>query len=320
MHHPRLRRLPAVALAAGLGLALTGCAAANGPDALPVPDSAGATTADFGHVHALDFDPVSGALYAATHTGVWLLPAAGLPEGFPTVTSGGAGAPGTAVQIAGRSQDTMAFTVAEPGLLLGSGHPDPVEQPELDPPNLGLIASTDGAATWQTRSLRGTTDFHDLDAVVLQDGRLRVVGYDSTAGLVRTSDDGGVTWSTGAALGLRDLAIDPAAPTRVLATTADGLLASDDLGVTFAPVAGAPELVLVSSRGGGGFVGVDVDGVIWVADGDEWMPRGRTSGVPEAITVVDGPGGAEWLLVADARGIVVGTVDGEPPTMLVPAG
>jgi hypothetical protein len=106
-----------------------------------------------GHVNGLGADPSTGQTYAATHTGVWLLPTTELASSYPAVDSADVQAP---VQIAERWQDTMGFTVVRPGLLLGSVHPDIVEQPGLDPPNLGLISSTVAAQPYVTRPYRFT--------------------------------------------------------------------------------------------------------------------------------------------------------------------
>lgn len=141
--------------------------------------------------------------------------------------------------IADRAHDTMDFTVARPGLLLGSGHPAPNEQLDLNPPNLGLIRSTDQGHTWETISLRGEADFHDLETVELPDGELRIYGYDSTEATLLVSDDTGKTWASAAALEARDFAVDPGDPDRIYATTAQGLLLSQDAGRTFAAVEGA---------------------------------------------------------------------------------
>ena len=213
----------------------------------------------------------------------------------------------------------MGFMVAKPGLLLGSGHPDLEEQPDLDPPNLGLITSTDGASTWDTVSLRGQVDFHDLEATEQPDGHLRIYGYDSGSGTVLVSQDTGVTWTTGATLELRDLAVDPAAPDRVYATTAAGTLVSDDAGVSFQPVPDAPLLYLLTITPDGEFIGVDADGIILTSpDGATWSERGRTAGPAEALTYVGGD--APWILIADERGIVASDDYGVTGTMLVEYG
>lgn len=294
------------ALAAALLSVLTACTAETG-------EAPASEAAYFGHVHGLGADPSTGQTYAATHNGVWLLPTAELPESYPAADGDGVEAP---VQIAGRAQDTMGFVVGGPGLLFGSGHPDLAEQPDLNPPNLGLISSTDGATTWESVSLRGEVDFHDLDTVALPDGELRIYGYDATAGAVKASSDSGKTWSAGATLELRDLAADPTEPSRVYATTAQGLLVSNDEGGSFLPVPGAPALFLVTLAPDGEFVGIDVDGKLWTShDGAAWTERGRTAGPPTALAYVGGD--EPWILIADDRGVVASADYGATVTELV---
>jgi hypothetical protein len=58
------------------------------------------------HVHGLGINPRDGRLYAATHTGLFVI------------------ADGTATRVSDRLQDTMGFTVVGSDQFLGSGHPD----------------------------------------------------------------------------------------------------------------------------------------------------------------------------------------------------
>lgn len=309
-------RVVAAVLAVGAAAVLAGCTPISGANEPRSP----AATAGFGHVHGLGADPSTGETYAATHNGVWRIPTGALPDTYST----GAGRNNVAEprQIAGRAQDTMGFTVGGPGLLLASGHPDPADRPALNPPNLGLISSTDGAETWTSISLQGQTDFHDLDSVALDNGELRVYGYDAGAGTVTVSDDSGVTWSPGAQVELRDLAADPSRPDRVFGTSADGILVSEDSGETFAGVAGAPVLLLIVAMGeqaGGGFIGIDPEGAVWRQDAEAgtWTKTGQTDGAPEALGYV---GGTEpWILAADRRGIVASGDYGASWTILVQA-
>ena len=300
------RTITAAVTAAGVSIALAACSAGT-------TQSPTAPAASIGHVHGLGADPATGETYAATHTGVWLVPTSELPPSYPV--SSDASAP---VQIAERWQDTMGFTVARPGLLLGSGHPDLTEQPDLDPPNLGLISSVDGAVTWDTISLRGEVDFHDLEVAELADGELRIYGYDAGAGTVRTSTDSGIRWTAGAAMELRDLAADPAEPDRVYATTAQGLLVSNDAGRTFLPVPNAPALYLLTvAPDSGEFIGIDTDNTVWTSpDGAQWNEQGSTRGTPEAMAYVGGD--APWLLIADDRGIVATEDYSATATVLLP--
>jgi len=296
-------------------IVLTGCSTDN-PDSDAISPVAAPVASAFEHVHGLGADPLTGHTYAATHQGVWLIPTGALPD---TYLGGGARSDrAQAVQIAGRAQDTMAFTVAAPGQLLASGHPDPAEQSNLALPNLGLISSTDGASSWTALSLEGVTDFHDLDTVPLDNGSLRVYGYDAAAGAVSVSDDSGLTWSPRAVLALRDLAGDPSQTDRLYATTASGLMVSTDAGRTFGPLAGAPALLLVDAidpDSGGGLVGLDTTGGVWRQDAGKWTQTGTTGRSPEAFTVVAGP--VPWLLVADATGIAASDDLGDTWTALV---
>ena len=121
-----------VALAAlAIVASLAGCGGADGDDDGPTGE-ADVPVADPGpvHVHGLGVNPADGALFIATHTGLFRAE------------------PGErrAVRVGDRFQDTMGFTVTGPDRFLGSGHPDGRE--DL-PPFLGLIRSTDAGRTWQ---------------------------------------------------------------------------------------------------------------------------------------------------------------------------
>ena len=188
--------------------------------------------------------------------------------------------------------------------MFGSGHPDPAEEPAVSPPNLGLITSSDNASTWETISLRGQTDFHDL-AVAPDGNTTRIYGYDESAGTVSISRDGGSTWAAGATLALRDLSVDPTMPSTLYATTADGLAVSTDSAQTFTLVPGAPPLYLLDSldEKAGGLIGVTVDGTVWVQSGSKpWTSTGTIEGETEALTYAATP--MSRLVVASGRGIM----------------
>jgi hypothetical protein len=307
---PRTGRVRAVA-SASIAVVVLAALAACAP-AMQTP-AAQVTPEAFGHVHALDVDPATGRTYAATHHGVWLVPTAGLPDSYPGAGSG----PDGPTRIDGPARDTMAFTVARPGALLASGHPDPAEDFDLALPNLGLVASTDGAETWVPVSLRGDVDFHDLEAVELPDGELRVYGHDSADAGVLVSDDAGGTWREAGRVEARDLAADPSDPDRVYATTAEGLMLSEDGGMTFRPVEAAPPLYLVTVTGAGELIGIDVEGTVQRFDGTSWSAHGVVEGTPDAFAWVEGT--SPWLLVADERGVVASDDLGVTVTTLVPA-
>lgn len=210
------------------------------------------------HVHGLGVDPASGDLYAGSHYGLIRLPEQGEP-----------------IRVANRVQDFMGFTVVGPGNFLASGHPGADQD---GPSNLGLIESTDGGQSWQTRSLAGDADFHALEA---KHGL--VYGYNAGQFMVSADKQ---TWDTRASIALADLAVSPQDPQTVLATTQDGLARSSDGGRTFQLVAGAPLLVLVTWPDAGPLVGVAPDGAVHVSEdgGTSWQARGSAGGAPEALT------------------------------------
>jgi hypothetical protein len=239
------------------------------------------------HVHGLGVDPADGVLYAATHSGLFRIPASG-----------------RATRVANRAQDTMGFSVAGPGTFIGSGHPDPREG-DVRPPLLGLIRSTDAGRTWERLSLHGAADFHSLVAAHGQ-----VYGYDSTSGTFMVSSDLR-SWDRRAQLPLRDVAVDPAARDRVVATSRPGLVRSDDGGRTFAAVVGAPALVVLAWDDTAGLYGVDVDGTVHRSTdaARTWTTAGNVGGSPEALAV-DTRQGTTTVYVATAERGILASTDG----------
>lgn len=258
-------------------LLLTACAA---PAAFPTT-AASAPDGGFGHVHGVEVNPADGAVYVATHTGVYRVDDAG-PQ-----------------RIADRRQDTMGFTLVGPDTFLGSGHPDPREP---GPPHLGLIRSDDAAASWQPVALAGEADFHALTA-----SGDTVHGWNSATGELMSSDDGGTTWRRGAAVAAADVDLDPRDPARLLVTTGDGLQVSTDAGATLGPADEQPPqlLVLVDHLAGGpALAGVDVDGGVWTwpAEGP-WARVGELGGSPAAFTAAD----AQRFVAATEQGVLEST-------------
>lgn len=274
--------LAAVAVAGGLGyLTLRGGGdGGGGVEALaPVEGDPGVV-----HVHGLGVDPGDGLLYAATHSGLFRVPEQGRAE-----------------RVANRAQDTMGFTVAGPASFLGSGHPDFRED---KPPLLGLIASTDRGESWEAASLEGEVDFHALHTAHGQ-----VYGFDSTSQTFMVSKDR-EDWDRRARLPMRDFAVSPTDPDAVLATTAQGLVRSSDGGRSFAPVPGAPVLVVLGWAQAAGLYGVAPDGTVHTSadGGTSWGVRGSAGMAPEAFTVDAGE--AEVLYVAGEGGILASSDGG----------
>lgn len=259
----RVHRWPWAALAAMM--LVTACASAGRP--ATERDAATATVqqaTDPGviHVHALGVNPRDGALFAATHTGLFRIAADGAAE-----------------RVADRHQDTMGFTVIGPDHFLGSGHPDLREMRERGaPPLLGLIESTDAGRTWKPRSLSGKADFH---ALVAAHGR--IYGYDSTGGAVMVSSDG-TTWETRAKLPLSGIAVSPAEPELLIAATPAGPQRSGDGGRSWRALPG-PAAVLLAWPSADALWAVTATAELYrSADGgDAWQRRGVLPDRPAAL-------------------------------------
>lgn len=234
------------------------------------------------HVHGLDVDPSDGTLYAATHSGLFRVPEQGRAE-----------------RIANRAQDTMGFAVVGPGRFIGSGHPD-FREDEVRPPLLGLIESDDAGLTWKRLSLHGQADFH---ALAFTHGQ--VYGYDSTSGTFMVTRDKR-TWQRKSRLLMRDFAVDPVRADRILATTDQGTVVSDDGGRTWSPLAGAPRLVVISWDSSAELFGVGPQGDVHRSGdgGSTWAATGSVGGEPEALTVEAGDGGAAVYVAVDGKGIL----------------
>lgn len=214
------------------------------------------------HVHGLGIDPADGALFIATHTGLFRTP------------------PGStrAQRVGGLYQDTMGFAVAGPGRFIGSGHPDLRENL---PPLLGLIESRDAGKTWKSISLLGEADFHVLRSA----GRF-VYGFDSSNERLLVSGDRGRTWAERhAPEPLRDLVLLPGDPETAIAAGAV-LYRTTDAGRSFTAIGGEggylawPREDRLFQLMGDGLVRVSGD------RGETWRPLGSTGGEPAAFLAV----------------------------------
>ena len=241
----------ALAAAAAIGIALAG-----DPEERIVPTSAAAI--GIADVHGIGVDPADGALYIATHTGL-----------FRTT-----GDPPTARRVNAPEQDLMGFTPAGPGRFLASGHPGADQNL---PPRLGLIESVDGGRTWRSLSLQGDADFH-----VLRVGGGAIYGYD---GRLLVSVDGR-RWQLRNHPGdLVDLSVDPSDGSRLLAMTSDGLRRSPDGGRTWrrGSLDRPALLARVSSKK---VFAVDGGGAVLSSPdrGTTWKRVGVVEGPPHAFT------------------------------------
>lgn len=220
------------------------------------------------HVHGLGIDPSDGALYIATHTGLFRV---GEEESKAT-------------RVGSSFQDTMGFTVVGKNRFLGSGHPDlRSDLPSL----LGLIESTDDGRTWEPISLLGEADFH-----VLRSAGERVYGYDASNDRLLTSSDAGRTWSDGERpVPLVDLAVDPEDSLHVVGAGASdfaqGLYESSNGGKSWNRI-GNPVGYLAWPTRDRLFL-VDGDGVVGMSSdrGRSFARRGSIGGQPAAFLGLD---------------------------------
>jgi hypothetical protein len=210
-----------------------------------------ALSAPVDHAHGLVVRE-DGSLLVGTHTGLRSV-----------------GQDGTAAKVGSGDDDLMGLTgVPGSSRLISSGHPG--ESSSMPNP-LGLISSKDGGRTWAAKSLAGQVDFHALAT----DGDL-IAGFDGMQG-IRTSRDGGTTWTQGAAIAATALAITPGS---VWATTERGLQRSTDNAQSFTVVNGAPVLRLIAAGQDGSLWGVDLQGSAWRSrDGLAWQQRGQVGQV-----------------------------------------
>lgn len=236
------------------------------------------------HVHGLGVNPRDGALFIATHTGLFRL----------------AKDQARAARVGQGSQDTMGFTVVGPDRFLGSGHPGELQS---GPPLLGLIDSRDGGRSWAPVSLSGEADFHLLRA----SGR-RVYGADSSGGRFLASSDEGRSWSDRKPPGdLVDLAVDPREGRRLVASNQSGLASSEDEGRTWTPLGRAP-VGLLSWIADGGLFHVDATGRVSASSdrGRTWRPRGSIGTQPAVFVAAD----ERSLYAALPDGTIMASADG----------
>ncbi len=284
---PMLRHaaMPAALLAVLAG-SLTACGStpsSGGTAASSSADTGGAAApaSDFEHVHGLGINPADGALFIATHGGLFRA-----PRGQRS-----------AKRVGDSAQDVMGFTVVGPDRFLGSGHPDPSAG---GPTDLGLIRTTSAGRNWDTVSLGGRADFHVLRAA----GQV-VYGFNGMTGKLMRSRDRGRSWTTHESpAGMFDLAISPSDGRRVVISTERGLFSSADGGAHWRSLDPQRAGLLTWTSHGVYLVGGDGTVSTSTDRGRTWKPRGSIAGQPAAFAS-DGP----RLYAARADGTVVQSTD-----------
>ncbi len=225
----------------------------------------GTANTEFSHVHGLGVDPGDGALYVATHEGLYRSPSDSAE----------------AQRVGDTDYDFMGFTLISPSLFLGSGHSGSMQGGHA---NLGLIRSTDGGESWTDVSLTGEADFH-----VLRAGGDTIYGIDSSTGALSVSEDGGQTWEERETpTEVIDLAVDPDDDQHVVASTAEGITQSTDAAATWRDVGrAAPGLLAWPSAQR--LYRIDGSGIVSLSDdaGKTWRETGSIEGQPVAVTATD---------------------------------
>ena len=234
---------------------LAGCA--NGSPQTTAPDSAASA---MGHIHGIGVDPADDTLYAATHFGLFRIE------------------DGAVTRVADRWQDTMAFTVIGDQQFLGSGHPDLRE--DL-PVHLGLIESTDAGKTWEALALQGEADFHALEPA----GDV-LYAMDALSGTLMSTRDRR-TFRTVTKVNALDLAANPDASGRVLATLTGGRLVSIDTATGRSRSLVAPPLSYVDWPRPDLLVGLGPTGAIHTSTdaGTTWSATGSVPGDAAALEI-----------------------------------
>jgi hypothetical protein len=273
--------------AVAIGLALVALLCAGCGAAAPAQVSAD----DLVHIHRLQPAPDDG-LYVATHTGLYLMDSGGKITGLGDAT-----------------HDLMGFTVAGPGDLLASGHPDLGDeslQVQGKAPLLGLVGSSDGVR-WQPLSLLGDVDFHSLVTAHEQ-----VYGLDSQTGALMVSNDRRAWDVRAEGLPFTDIAVDPTDPDTLLGAGAASVAASADGGRSWRLV-GEQRLQYLSWNGAGLF-GISPDGaVVTSTDGGvSWRQRSVLGGTPHALLVTNNA-----VFVANQDGIYASDDGGETFTAMM---
>lgn len=260
------------ALGAALGLVLlAGCSGTPDPSSSGGSASSGLAIADT-HVHAIERAGPTGGILLATHDGLWVEDGSQLRQVGPRI-------------------DLMSFSVVDGTTYRASGHPGP----DVDLPQpVGLIETRDAGQTWSALSREGESDFHLLEVT-----DTITVGFD---GALRSSADG-QTWRIAQTPeGLIDLALRPDGQD-LLASTADGLLLSQDRGTYWDPVRSAPPMVLLDWADKDTVVGISDAGAVHVSTdgGSTWEEREQLDSAIQAMsTSRTREGGIELLVAEDA--------------------
>lgn len=272
-HRPcPVRSTMAGALAA---LVVAGCSTSSAPE-----PGEGAPALSDTHVHGVARPSPDGPVYLATHDGLLTY----APDGQTTRV--------------GPVIDLMGFAALGEDHFIASGHPGPgVDLPQP----VGLIESVDGGRSWAQVSRGGESDFHLLSAA--DSG---TVGFD---GALWTTEDHR-RWQQGSTPGqLVDMAVRPGTE-EVVATTADGVVRSPDLGATWETWSGAPDLVLLDWADARIVVGLTAQGEVTLSrdGGQTWRVHSTLTSPVQAMSATAATDGQIEVLIATDTDVEVLTV------------
>ena len=161
---------------------------------------------DLSHIHSVATDGQD--VYAASHHGLYVLQE-------------------NKWKLRGDDFDIMGLSF-DNGVFYASGHPGPLQNL---PDPVGVLTSQDGGNTWSPLSLTGEVDFHLLEVV-----DENFIGVAASHNSVFSSTDGGNKWNTVSTPNFTDLSVNPQNSTAVLLADGNGLMLSEDFGISFKSV------------------------------------------------------------------------------------
>jgi hypothetical protein len=219
-------------------------------------------------------NPGDGKVYLATHQGLFRY-----DKGVP-------------VRV-GPIVNMMGFSIAGPDRFYASGHPgDSINLPRT----VGLMETLDAGKTWSVLSTGRGPDFHALTS-----SHKGVLGYD---GVLRSSFDGEMWRQLAVAARPSSLAAAPDG-SRILATTASGVMLSTDQGSSWAPLHRAPPLLLTAWADNSTAAGVTGTGHLAVTTnaGTTWTTAKARIQSAQAISASRTRHGTPEILLVTGSGI-----------------
>jgi hypothetical protein len=231
------------------------------------------------YITGLAVNPADRSLLLATNRGLYRISA----DGRHAQAIAARARAGRRVGSFGERVSSLAFVHA--GELLGSGHPNGSAR-DL-PPFLGVLESLDSGRDWTATARVGFSDLH-----VLVVSGSTVYGFDTLLGGVVASYDSGRTFverSAPPGAFVLDMAIDPHANRRLIASTESAIFSSPDGGSTWRRISSGVGSHLAWAAGG--LYRADADQSVQISSdgGVSWRPVGKLPRTPgKLVEVADG--------------------------------